>query len=263
MSTPPQLTDSEAEEPLDEVDEYRMPLLDHLKELRSRMIRAFVALLVCGTVSVAFADQIISFLTAPAKAAGAQITILGPFEGVYAYLNAAVIGAAVLGSPFLAWEAWGFVAPGLYKTERRVVLPLTVSSTILFLLGGAFAYYAIFPAAFPFFFSVIEGVDQVILSVATYMSAVLRMMLVFGLCFQLPVGSFFLARVGLIDHRDMLGSFRYAIVAIFLVAAIITPPDVLTQGLLAVPLVTLYGIGVVIAWAFSTKVRPESDEAPG
>ena len=259
------LADEEArEEVVDEVDQYRMPLLDHLRELRTRILRAVVVLFIAGGISLYFAEDIVDFLTLPAleakanmppeQAAKIELTILTPFEGIYAYLSAALLGGVTLAIPFLAFEAWGFIAPGLYKTERRIVFPLALSSTVLFLLGAGFAYYAIFPYAFPFFFSVLKDVT-VTLAIMGYLSAVVKMMLAFGACFQLPVGAFFLARTGLIDHRDMLSSFRYAMVGIFVVAALITPPDPLTQSLLAAPLILLYGVGIVIAWLFTTKVR--------
>lgn len=252
---------SAGEEPLDEVDQFRMPLLEHLKELRTRLMWSIGTLVITFAISLVFSKDIIAFLTQPVDAAlleaGVEggIAILGPFEGIYAWLRAAFLGSVLLGSPMLAWQVWGFVAPGLYKTERRVVLPLTLSSTLLFVSGAAFAYYAIFPLAFPFFFTVIDA--SINLSIQSYLSAVVKMMLAFGACFQLPVGAFFLARMGLIDHRDMIAYFRYAVVGIFVIAALITPPDILTQSLLALPLVGLYAVGILVARIFSTKVRGE------
>lgn len=256
-----------AEEQVDEVEAHRMPLLEHLKELRDRMVKAAIAVVITMGISLAFADQIIDFITAPAvKAlteAGAEeaaeslgkMVILSPFEGIYVWLRASFLGAMAMASPVISWQLWGFIAPGLYKTERRLVIPLAGASTFLFLLGAGFAYYVIFPYAFPFFFTIVDA--EVNLSLEAYLSAVIRMMLAFGVCFQLPVGVFFLAKLGLIDAQDMIKGFRYAVVAIFLVAAMITPPEVLTQMLLAAPLVVLYGVGIIVAWLFSTKVRDE------
>lgn len=254
-----------AKEELDEVEVHRMPLLEHLKELRDRMVRATGAVIVGMLISLAFTDQIIAFITEPANQAlrdaaiGGGLSIVNsPFEGIYVYLRAAFLGALVLASPVVSWQIWGFIAPGLYKTERRLVLPLAFASTVLFLGGAGFAYYVIFPYAFPFFFTIIEA--DVSLSVEGYLSAVIRMMLAFGICFQMPVGVFFLARMGLVDARDLIKGFRYAIVAIFVVAALITPPEVLTQTLLAAPLTALYGVSIGVAWLFSTKVRVEEPD---
>ena len=248
-------------EPVDEVEAHRMPLLEHLKELRDRMVKAMAAVVVGMLLSLAFTEQIIDFITAPANAALRDANVRGglsivnsPFEGIYVYLRAAFLGALVMSSPILSWQVWGFIAPGLYRTERRLVVPLAGASTFLFLLGAGFAYYVIFPFAFPFFFTIVDA--DISLSLEGYLSAVIRMMVAFGACFQLPVGVFFLARLGLIDARDMVQGFRYAVVGIFVVAALITPPEVLTQMLLAVPLVILYAVGILVAWLFSTKERP-------
>ncbi len=246
--------------PVDEVDEHRMPLLDHLRELRNRLVISVGALFAGVVVASIFANPIIAFVRAPVEAAllehGGEITLLGPFEGMYAWLYAALLGGALLSSPVILGQIWGFVAPGLYKTERRVVMPLTIASTVLFVVGAAFAYQAIFPLAFPFMFSVVQDVEPMI-SLQLYLNAVVKMMLAFGITFQLPVASFFLARMGMVDAKDMLFYFRYAVVGVFVLAALITPPDPLTQTLLAIPLVALYGVGIVVAAAFSTKQRDD------
>jgi sec-independent protein translocase protein TatC len=244
----------------DEVDGHRMPLIEHLRELRNRLMWSIGSLAVGTVVSMAFVDEIIAFITAPVTDTLAAHGIEGglsivnsPFEGMTVWLDAALIGGITLASPVMAWHAWGFVAPGLYHTERRMVGPLALSSTALFLLGTAFAYYALFPIAFPFFFTVVPA--EVSLSIEGYLSAVLKMLVAFGLSFQLPVAVFFLARLGLVDGKDLVEWTRYAIVAIFIVAALITPPDVLSQILLAIPLMGLYVISVGVAALFSTKVR--------
>ncbi len=255
MSTRP-----EKREPMDEVDAYRMPLMDHLRELRTRLMWSMGALLLGTLLSMVFATEILDFIRAPVDDALAAhgidggLSIVGtPFEGMTVWLNAALIGGVALSSPVIAWNVWGFVAPGLYHTERRFVAPLALSSTALFMMGAGFAYYVLFPIAFPFFFTVVEADVQ--LSFQGYLSAVLKMLIAFGVCFQLPVGVFFLARLGLVDGRDLWDSFRYAIVAIFVVAAVITPPDVLSQTLLAIPLIVLYFVSIAVAALVTTKKR--------
>jgi sec-independent protein translocase protein TatC len=248
------------QEPADEVDANRMPLIEHLRELRNRLMWSIGALVVGTCVSMAFVDEIIAFITAPVTDTLAEYGIQGglsivnsPFEGMTVWFDAALIGGVTLASPVIAWHVWGFVAPGLYHTERRLVGPLALSSTALFLLGTSFAYYALFPVAFPFFFTVVPA--EVSLSIEGYLNAVLKMLVAFGVSFQLPVAVFFLARLGLVDGRDLVEWTRYAIVAIFVIAAIITPPDVLSQILLAIPLLGLYVISVGVAAVFTTKVR--------
>lgn len=245
---------------LDEVEEHRMPLIEHLRELRTRLMWSAAALGLGMIGSLGFTDQIYAWLTRPFVVALEEAGVVGglsivnsPFEGVYTYLYVAFVGAVTLALPMIALQMWLFIAPGLYKTERNVVVPLTFVSTVLFVAGALFAYYVIFPFAFPFFLQVIDA--QANLSLQGYMSAVMRMMLAFGVCFQLPVATFFAARMGLIDHRDLINGFRYAVVGIFVVAAIITPPDVLTQTLLAIPLIALYFVSIGVARIFTTKVR--------
>ena len=247
----------------DEVESHRMPLMDHLRELRTRMVWSGVAMALGMCVSLGFTQEIYAWLTEPFVVAIAEAGVEGglslvtsPFEGVYTWLRVAFFGGLTLASPVIAFQVWLFVAPGLYSSEKRVVLPLAMCSTALFLGGALFCYRVIFPFAFPFFLQIIEA--EASLSISGYLSAVIRMMGAFGLCFQLPIVTFFIARIGLIDHRDMISGFRYAIVGIFGIAAVITPPDILTQSLLAGPLIVLYIFSVGVAWMFTTKQRTAS-----
>lgn len=250
----------------DEVEASRMPLIDHLIDLRNRLMWSMAGLAVGMVTSLAYAEEIYLWLTAPfnqalldANVEGALAIVNSPFEGVYTYLRVAFFGGLALSSWFIAYQIWRFIAPGLYNNERRVVVPLAVCSTLLFGTGAGFCYYVIFPYAFPFFLNVVEA--EASLSIAGYLSAVVRMMGAFGLSFQLPVATWFAARAGLLDHRDMISGFRYAVVGIFVLAAILTPPDILTQSLLAAPLIVLYIFSIGIAWMFTTKQRPETASA--
>jgi len=254
---------AEIDSQLDEVESFRMPLMEHLVELKDRLIVAIIAVGVGVAISLFFAENLYEWLKAPFDQAlatkddvkGGLSLVSSPFEGIYTYLRVGIIGGLVLALPVVSYQIWSFVAPGLYKTERNVVLPLTVTSVFLFFLGGAFCYYAIFPYAFVFFIDVLPL--DVNLSAGGYLGSVLRMMLAFGVCFQLPVVSWFLARMGMIDHIDMAKAFRYAIVVIFFIAAMITPPDPLTQVLLGIPMVLLYALGMLIARITTTKVRED------
>lgn len=254
------MTPEEVDKVADEVEQNRMPLLDHLIELRTRMMWAGGALILGMLVSLAVVDEIYAWLVAPFQLAileagveGGLAIVNSPFEGIYTWLRVAFFGGLAMASPVIALQGWLFVAPGLYSSEKKVIIPLAITSTGLFFGGALFCYYVIFPYAFPFFLQVIDA--QATLSISGYLSAILKMMAAFGASFQLPVVTFFLARIGLIDHKDMVGSFRYAVVAIFALAAVITPPDVLTQSLLAGPLIVLYCISIGVAWLFTTKDR--------
>lgn len=267
----------------DNPEDHRMPILEHLRELRYRVLVSAGALVVGLILGITVEKRIEHFVTAPIRVllvpkaewnemdawyahatealaalspgkVDGHLAITGATEGMYVWMNMGLIGGALLASPILAWQVWQFVAPGLYGTERRVVVPLTAASTALFLLGTSFCYLVIFPLSFPFFLQAVDATPTI--SIDNYLETFIWMMGSFGLCFQLPIGVFFLARLGLIDHRDMYWFFRYAVVVIFVLAAVLTPqPDVLSQCLLAIPLILLYILGMGVAFVFTTKVR--------
>ena len=229
--------------------------------------------LLLGTVVVyGFRSQVKDWLVAPFNGAlealgkDGAFFVNSPFEGFYADLFIVLGGGLTVAIPIIAYQIWLIVAPGLYQSERKVVLPLSLTSSVLFLAGGLFCYYQILPYAFLFFLGF--GDLNVSLSIISYLSASLRMMIAFGLCFQFPVVVYFLARMGAIDHHDMRGAFRYAVIGCFTVSALITPPDPLTQLLLGIPLVMLYGVSTSWpAWSrprFGSRQRlPRDFKIPG
>lgn len=252
----------------DPVDSFRMSLMDHLRELRTRLIHSLIALLIACIICFAFADHIWAALVAPMNQALLEtgrgtMAMTDPLEGVMTYLKVAFLAALGLASPVIFWQMWLFVAPGLYPKEQKVVLPLVLSSTALFLGGAAFGYFVIFKFAFPFFLSVTTEDVAAVLSMSSYLNMAAKLLLAFGASFQLPVVVWFLARIGLVNHQDMIRAFRYAVVAIFVVAAILTPPDVISQVLMALPLIVLYGASILIARVVSTKpvTAPETPPA--
>lgn len=269
----------------DPVQDTRMPILEHLRELRTRMVRALIAAGVGIGIASAFSGQIFDFLVDPMKRALAErgqaddlseaelaqltdslnsLVITDPMEGVITYLKVAIIAGVLLASPFIFYQLWAFIAPGLYKNEKRTVIPLVIASSLLFLGGASFGYFVIFEYGFAFFLSVLDFDTGAAISLNSYLGTATKLLGAFGFSFQLPVVIFFLARMGLIDAKDMVRFFRYAIVAIFVVSAIITPPDPMTQTLMAGPLIILYVLSIGIAWIFSTKERDaEADEPEG
>lgn len=284
--------DDEDEVP-NEVEQHRMPLLEHLRELRNRVMIMGGGVIVGLIVGMVFAKDVIDVLTAPVKQvlpgsgepnrmdllylqitkplnqlpgwewlitsqARGDLVLQSSLEGVWTWLRAAFLFGGLLALPLLAWQIWAFVAPGLYKTERKYVWPLAISSTLLFLLGAAFAYFVIVPMAFGFFLNFLELEN--VLSIEDATNTVVRIVVAFGLCYQLPVVVWFLARIGIVDHWDMIKGFRYAIVGIFIVAALVTPPDIITQFFLGVPLIGLYGASIVVAWFATTKKRLTDEE---
>ncbi|MSQ02415.1 MAG: twin-arginine translocase subunit TatC [Myxococcales bacterium] len=241
-------------------DEFRMPILEHLRELRSRLIVCIAALGVTFILSFTFANQIFAWLARPMNRAldvtgKGTLAVTQAMEGFFVQMHVAGFTALVISSPIIFWQIWRFVAPGLYDTERRWVLPLVSTSTALFIGGGAFAYYVVFYFGFPVFLEMNGDDVQAVLSIQSYLSFATTLMAAFGVSFQLPIVVWFLARMGAIDHLDMLRAFRYSLVGIFVVAGILTPPDVISQVLMAGPLVLLYGVGIVVARFATTKKR--------
>ena len=191
------------------------------------------------------------------------MAITEPLEGFITYMKVAALAGIGLASPLIFHQIWAFIAPGLYPHEKKTFIPLALASSALFIGGAAFGYFVIFDFAFPFFLEVTESLDQdveAVLSINAYLGLATKLLIAFGASFQLPIVLFFLARAGLVDHIDLFNSFRYAVVGMFVVSAIITPPDILSQCLMAGPLILLYGVGILLAYFFSTKERDDEME---
>ncbi len=249
----------------DPVEAYQMPLMEHLKEMRYRLIVSLVATAVGIAACFNYTNLIWDFLVSPmndalVKTGRGNMVIIEPLEGFMTYMKVALVAGLGVASPVISYQIWQFIAPALYPKEKRLVIPLMFFSTLLFFAGATFCYFVIFQFAFPFFIEITAEDVQASLSIAAYLGLATRLLVAFGICFQLPVVVYFLARIGLIDHKDMVVFFRYAVVGIFIVAALLTPPDVLSQFLMAIPMVFLYIVGIGVAWMFTTKERdPEED----
>jgi sec-independent protein translocase protein TatC len=239
-------------------DEKRMPLLDHLIELRKRLIWCLVAFIICFLAAFHFAEDIFGFLVHPLAVAletrpNARMIYTGLHEAFFTYMKVAFFTAAFVSFPVVALQVWTFVAPGLYRDEKRAFLPFLIATPVLFLMGGALVYYIIFPLAWHFLlqFQTTGGAGTLPIEVEPkidqYLSLSMRLIFAFGLAFELPVVLTLLARVGLISAAALASKRRYAIVAVFIAAAILTPPDVVSQCALAIPLIILYEISIFCA----------------
>ncbi len=234
-----------------------MPLTAHLGELRSRLIKSLVAVGVAFVLCYQFVETLMAWLIAPLKAldSAAKVQVIGTglAEAFFTKLKVSFIAGIFLASPVIFYQIWRFVAPGLYEHERRYVQPFVFFATGFFVCGAYFCYRLVFPTAFGFFLEEYGSISiEPLLKISEYLSFASRMLLAFGVVFELPVFTFFLARTGIVDHKMMIGTWRYAVVGIFIVAAVLTPgPDVASQLLMATPLLVLYVASIGVAYAFA------------
>ena len=261
--------------PEDDIDDKPMPLLDHLIELRTRLIWAMVAFLICFAGCYYFSKDIYTFLARPLadilhEKTGQERRMIFTHltEAFFTYLKVAMFGAGFISFPIIATQLWLFVAPGLYRSEKKALLPFLAATPILFFAGGALAYYVIFPMAWRFFLSFEipagEGAMPIQLEakVSEYLSLVMKLIFAFGIAFEMPVALTLMAKVGIIDSHGLKKYRRYSYVAMFVVAAVLTPPDVISQLGLAIPLIGLYEISILMAQWVEPKREPEdSDDA--
>ena len=249
----------------DAINDTAMPLLDHLIELRSRLLWSMLAFVVAFAVCYYFSRPIYSFLAQPladiliSQGGNRRLIYTALYEAFFTYLKVALFAAAFVSFPVVATQIYMFIAPGLYRSEKNAFLPFLLATPVLFVAGAALAYYFVFPAAWNFFIS-FESADgggglpvQLEAKVSEYLGLVMQIIFAFGLAFQLPVLLTLLAKVGIISSASLKKYRRYAYVGMFVIAAIITPPDVITQVGLAVPLIVLYEISILTAGLVETK----------
>ena len=241
-----------------------MSLMEHLNELRSRLTWmvgfALVGFVGCWVI----VDPIFDALTKPLMAVlpegtHAQYTTLP--EAFFTRMYISFVAGLFVASPLIFYQVWAFIAPGLYDEEKRYIIPVALISAIFFMGGGAFCYYIVFPFAFSFFVSFSTPEIVITPKMSDYLSFVIKLVLAFGLIFEMPIFALFLSRMGLVTANMMRRFRRYAIVLIFIVAAILTPPDVLSQLLMAGPMILLYEFSVGVAALFGRKKKPAPEEA--
>lgn len=231
-----------------------MTFLEHLEDLRKRLFYSFVALFIGVVPGWIFAKDIYNILARPVTQylpAGTKLAFTGLTGPFMVYMKVAFLASLFVMSPFVFLQLWYFIAPGLYQKEKKYVVPFVLMTTFFFSLGAAFGYFIVFPLACRFFLTL--GTDfQPVIKVDDYFSFSLHVLLGIALVFEMPTLIFFLARMGLVTAGWMVRNFKYAVLAVFVIAAVITPtPDIITQSLVAVPMLALYGLSILIALAVS------------
>lgn len=240
-----------------------MPFLAHLVELRDRLLRALLAILVVLLALIPFANDLYEWLSAPLLRYLPQGTsmiateVASPF---FAPFKLAIVAAIFIAMPVIVYQLWCFVAPGLYKKEKKIALPLMVTSTALFYLGAAFAYFAVFPLVFGFFTSVAPEGVEVATDISKYLDFVLKLFFAFGLAFEVPVATVLLVSGGFTTPEAMTSKRPYIIVSAFVIGMLLTPPDVISQTLLALPMWILFELGVFFSRIYSRKNKDKEPE---
>jgi sec-independent protein translocase protein TatC len=253
--------DDDRDDELEDGADGKMSFLEHLDELRKRLIWSIVALFAGFFVALFFIDRIFGFIMRPLAATlppGRKMIYTEPTEAFLLQLKVAALAGIVIAAPAVMWQLWLFIAPGLYRREKRLALPFVMSSSLLFVAGAAFNHYIMFPVAFRFLGGFSTDYMEFLPRIAPVFSLYAQLLLAFGLIFQMPVLVFTLARLGLVTARFLWRNTKYAILIIFIISAVVTPTsDPVNQTLMAVPMVVLYVVSIVIAWMFGKRRTEE------
>lgn len=241
------------------MEEQKAPITDHLEELRRRIIKCVIAVFIGFAGSYTFSEQIFNFLVSPLvkvlpKESHLIYTSLP--EAFFTYLKVSLFTGLIIACPVIFYQIWKFILPGLYEKEKSYVLPFVIVATIFFLLGVSFSFFVVFPVGFKFFLGFSTDMISALPSMKEYLGFSMKLLFAFGLTFELPVIMYFLAKMGLVDHRMLKSKRKYAILIVAVVAAILTPPDIISQVLLAVPLIGLYEVSIWLTYV----VRKDSSK---
>jgi len=238
-------------------------LKPHIADLRKRLVYSGIALILAFFACFFFYEPILEWMMVPVEAVlppNSQMVAVEIQETFFTALKVAFFSGFIISLPVIFWQMWLFLAPGLYEHEKKLVIPFVFFATLMFISGSAFAYYIVVPFGFEFLINFGSAVVTVLPSIGKYVGFFTKLLFGFGVAFELPVITFFLAKIGLVDDRMLKDFFKYAVVLIFILASLLTPPDVLTQFLMAGPLILLYLVSIYIAKVFNPASVLEEDE---
>lgn len=259
---------------MDSLDEARMGLLEHLGELRLRLVHSIIWLIAGFCIAWFWHEELFRFLLVPLEigaegladpTTGEAVDRLDDMhhkdlaEPIFVFLKISVLAGAFIGAPGILYNIWKFIAPGLYQSEKKLAFPFVLLATFFFFLGAAFCYGIVLPYGYNFLLGFSTGVSDPQLMMSEYFTITTKLLFGFGVIFELPVFSMFLSIIGVITHKHLIAFWRYALVLSFLMAALFTPPDIITQAMMAGPLMVLYGLSIIVAWFFSKDDEETED----
>lgn len=247
------------------IDDDKLPFTAHLAELRTRLIRCFVAVGIGFLISYGFKEKLFEILTRPliqVMNEGETLIFTGIPEAFFTFLKVSLLAGILLAIPVIMFEFWMFVAPGLYKNERKIMLPIVIVSSFFFVGGALFGYFIVFPFGFQFLLGFATETLRPMPAMKEYLSFSAKLLLAFGFVFELPLVITFLARIGLVTVDFLKKNRKYALLIFFIISAILTPPDVVTQIMMSIPLIILYEISIIGAKLFGKKAAKENDADP-
>lgn len=242
-----------------------LPLTSHLEELRKRLMIAAGSWLVAFLGCYSIAEQLFQRISEPVRQVlpeGSSLVFINATEPFFTLLKVAALAGLVLAFPLIIWQVWGFIAPGLYSNEKKLAIPFVFFSSLCFGTGTYFGFTLVFPMVFSFLVQYGTGVGGInaMLSMGAYLTLAMRLLLAFGLVFELPIIIFFLARMGIVDYRWLAKNRKVALLIAFVIGAVLTPPDIFSQASIAVPFIVLYEVGIIVARLFGKKKTEEEED---
>jgi len=235
----------------------KMPFMEHLGELRVRIVRALWGLLAGTAIALPFSERIVDWLARPVTKLGYDLVFTAPAEAFWVQMKVGLIAGIFIAAPVILWQVWGFIAPGLHQHERKYAVPFVLICSIMFIMGGAFSLFVVTPYALTFLLSYARAGLKPMITIQNHIDFLLKFTLAFGAVFELPLALTLLARMGVVNHRMLAKNRKYAILCAFIAGAVLTPtPDAFNQAMMAGPLIVLYEVGIVCARLFGRRPAP-------